>query len=264
MCPDVEHQQTRAGARAASGLHEEKGRMDRRELIKTLTAGACLPEALLARLGVEPGAAAAFESEWERWRDMLWVGPDYWGNRLHDWRLRGGEVECTVCSHNRTLHRLTQRLGPAPEPFAMEVTVRLLAPAGAAGATSYLGFRLGAKGRFADYRSAAVFGEGLDAGITTSGRLFVGDRQGADRVPLDLPVRLRLAARPDQEGFEITLQVLDEVTDRELSSLRVASALPCAGLAAILCRSETARGGCEPSARFRRSPRRSRRPCASA
>jgi alkaline phosphatase D len=150
---------------------------------------------------------------------MLWVGPQYWGNRLHDWWLRDGQVVCTVSSHNRSLHCLTHRLGPALEPFETAVSIDSLVPPAAASAQSYFGFRLGAKGRFDDYRSAAVFGQGLDAGITTEGRLFIGDRHGPERIPLDRPVRLRLAARPQGSGYQITLGALDGASGTIRSSL---------------------------------------------
>jgi hypothetical protein len=150
---------------------------------------------------------------------MLWVGPEYWGNRLHDWWLRDGKAVCTVSGHNRTLHSLTHRLGPALEPFETAVTIESLVPPTAASAQSYFGFRLGAKGRFDDYRSAAVFGEGLDAGITTEGRLFIGERHGPDRVPIDRPVRLRLSARPQGSGYQLTLEAVNDATGTVRSSL---------------------------------------------
>ena len=179
--------------------------MDRRESIKTLTLGALASTSLLKRFS-EEGSASAFESDWHRWPDMRWAGPAYWGNRLQDWRVRGGEVECRVAGPNRSLHCLTHRLGDTQGDFDTAVDVRLLG--NKAAPEGYAGFRLGAQGPFDDYRSAAVFGTGLDAGLTAAGRLFIGERRGAEATPAGEAVHLRLAARPQGGRYRITLEAL--------------------------------------------------------
>ena len=38
---------------------------------------------------------------------------------------------------------------------------------------NWVGFSIGSKGEFDDYRSDAIFGKGLNVGVTTSGHLFI-------------------------------------------------------------------------------------------
>lgn len=54
-------------------------------------------------------------------------------------------------------------------------------------------------------RSAAVFGEGLDAGVTSSGSLFIGDQRSAERVDVTEAVRLILIGRPSADGYRLEL-----------------------------------------------------------
>lgn len=158
--------------------------MDRRDVLKTLTLGALAPGPLLnARLAAEE--APVFESRWDAWPDMRWVGPEYWGNRLQDWVLRDGRAECTATAVDRTLHCLTQRLAGRAEAFGAAVTVELRNRAVPASAQNIVGFRFGIEGRFDDYRSAAVHGTGVDAGLTTEGRLLLGTESSATRVSTD-------------------------------------------------------------------------------
>ena len=31
--------------------------------------------------------SSEFTSRWNETADRVWIGPDYWANRLHDWRI---------------------------------------------------------------------------------------------------------------------------------------------------------------------------------
>ena len=71
---------------------------------------------------IDPVAVARAQELDVRWTnepDRQWAGPDFWGNRLQDWRVHDGRLECTATAPRlrvRTLHLLTRRLGAAPEP----------------------------------------------------------------------------------------------------------------------------------------------------
>ena len=140
-------------------------------------------------------AAAAFESSWQHWPDMPWTGPEFWGNRLQDWEIRNGQAVCVVSDQNRTLHALTCQLANNPQGFETSVSLQLFNRGGTSVSANQVGFMLGAKGRFADYRSAAVFGEGLRAGINGEGRLFIGKIQSERAVTLDESIKLVLEAK---------------------------------------------------------------------
>ena len=63
----------------------------------------------------------AFASKWHEWPDMRWAGPEHWGNRLQDWGVRDGMLECRTRAPDRTLHCLTHRI--AGEGFVSRVTL---------------------------------------------------------------------------------------------------------------------------------------------
>ena len=188
--------------------------MDRRSSIKALALGALSPKVLLGGLHGK-GPAPAFESAWHQWPDMLWVGSGYWGNRLQDWHLHDGEAVCAVRAPRRNLHCLTHRLGEGEGGFETAVALRLPETS----AAGHAGFRVGAKGPFDDYRSAAVFGEGLEAGLTTDGRLFIGDEGSPEAVEVEGAVYLRLEAQPQGGAYGLTLTVLEGEDGEPLASL---------------------------------------------
>lgn len=180
--------------------------MDRRDAVKAIAITSLTPSLVLARPRKNhllTGRAAEHSSNWEQWPDMLWVGPDYWGNRLQDWEIRDGKAVCNVSGKNRALHCLTTQTTMEAGRLETEVTASLLnddAPEG------YVAFRLGAKGHFDDYRSAAVYGQGLDAGITTEGHLFIGEQQQSGGQLSGKELHLQLLAEPQGNSYRITLE----------------------------------------------------------
>ncbi|MPY90005.1 MAG: twin-arginine translocation pathway signal protein, partial [Luteitalea sp.] len=205
--------------------------MDRRDTLKTLLLGAVAPVAFakertghvtLAQHGATP---KTMTSPWHRLPDMTWTGDAYWANRIQDWRVHDGALECLVRAENRTVSCLTHQLGERRLRFATDVV--LTVPAGVpASDRNRLGFRVGAKGPWPDYRSAAVHGQGLEAGVTTSGRLFIGDRSGS-HPPLELSllnggVVLSLDVSPldGAEGYSMVLEARDAASERVLASMQ--------------------------------------------
>lgn len=182
--------------------------MNRREYLKTVVLGAIASPTLLRRL-THVEVAGTFTSSWHRWPDVRWAGPNMWANRLQDWRIRDGAVECTAFGPNRTLHCLTHRLAEGKGEFEASVEVEVPDASGTQG--QHVGWRLGAQGGpFEDYRSDAVFGEGLEAGLTMDGRLFIGDRRGGDRVAPHRVRQLRIQARPQSGGYRLTLEAVGD------------------------------------------------------
>ena len=84
-------------------------------------------------LALEPAARhSIFESDWHRLGDRTWIGERHWANRLQDWRVVNGGVECVEARPAfgmRTLHMLTHRLEEAGEG-SFRMTVNVDAPAG--------------------------------------------------------------------------------------------------------------------------------------
>lgn len=209
--------------------------MDRRKSIKALALTVVAPNVLLNDNAVHAsqdllkqaiiaaGETQSFASAWNEWPDMNWAGPEFWGNRLQDWQVKNGKLECLVKGRNRTLHCLTTQLTPRPEAFKTSVTVRLFADKSEMTSTYYTGFRIGAKAteRFDDYRCAAVFGEGLDAGITAGGNLFIGTTKSSKLINSKDEVRIVLAGVPVNNQYQLKLSVADAGSHSLIDELTV-------------------------------------------
>ena len=160
-------------------------------------------------LAAAPVAAADFASSFAANSDQVWLGPEYWANRLQDWRLRNGRMECHFAGDDRNVFLLTHELSARMEPFETRVKLGQLDPV-AHPRQGYGGFRVGMRGPFHDYRDTAIYGFGLEAGITAEGRLFIGDLAHAAAISLaGRGVELVLSGTPQSEGFALQLSLLD-------------------------------------------------------
>ena len=60
--------------------------------------------------------------------DRTWVGPDFWANRLQDWKLTDRMATLDAPGLDkplRTLHVLTHRLSNRPEAFRTRVAIHI-------------------------------------------------------------------------------------------------------------------------------------------
>lgn len=88
-----------------------------------------------------------------------WIGPDFFANRLQDWRLVDGRVECIEARANlpvRTLHLLTKYAAARPGTFGMAVRLEALESEKNPRAEAFAGFLLGAGGDGVDPRISAL------------------------------------------------------------------------------------------------------------
>src|SRR6185437_15809243 len=95
---------------------------------------------------------------------------------------------------------LTHELSNRVQPF--ETRVKLGKIEGTAG---FAAFRIGMKGPFNDYRDTAIYGIGLDCGITAGGRLFIGDLEHASSAAAQSLDNLELILRAEPKGSSFTL-----------------------------------------------------------
>jgi len=105
----------------------------------------------------------------------VWIGSNYWANRLQDWQINHGRLECITSQPNRNVNLLTWRLKKEPGTFNISFKMGLMADTLPANNKNWIGIRLGARGQFNDYRDDAIYGKGLNAGITSAGDLFIGE-----------------------------------------------------------------------------------------
>ena len=87
-------------------------------------ASPLLTLALLTTSGCDSPPGTAFEASVESDAERIWVGPDFYANRLQDWRLRDGRIESIeggAAKPMRTLHLLTRALSESAGTMTMSV-----------------------------------------------------------------------------------------------------------------------------------------------
>jgi len=182
----------------------------------------------------------SFESRWDRTPDRVWAGAEYWANRLQDWRIHDGRLECIGSQRPfRTVHVLTRSLGPVEGHFSMSIETGLLSEK-ARRAGSYAGFLIGAGAPEDDYRLRSLIHQahgknaGLIAGINGRGQIVVIDNENK-RKPLDLQrdglmagekipaggVKLKLKASLIEGNYRLTLHALNPSSGETLDSAYV-------------------------------------------
>lgn len=172
-----------------------------------------------------PSAAAAedasFQSRWQNDLDRPWLGAEYWANPLQDWRVAGGRAECINPQLNRQVHVLTRELSDRPGTLSMSVRVGRVEGGLIGGGPGSAGFRIGIQGPLKEYRNSLIFGQGLDAGLTAGGALFIGNvnSAGVNRFSFNLDsIELRLTCEPAGDRYLVTLTAIDPQSGKQLGT----------------------------------------------
>ena len=163
-------------------------------------------------LAASPAAAVGFQANWTTPKERPWIGPEFWSNPLQDWRVRNGRIECIAAGGDRNVYLLTHELTTKLEPFSMRVKVgRLEEDSGPMG-DGFVGFRFGIRSRYNDYRDSAIYGTGMNAGMASDGRIFIGKLEPTDtRFPRALQdVDLVLDATPAGNAYTLNLAAIDK------------------------------------------------------
>ncbi len=157
------------------------------------------------------GQAADFKSSWSPGIERPWAGAEYWTNPLQDWRVSGARLECHRSGGERTAYLLTRELSSVDKAFEMSVRLGQLDPGNTNLGEGWVGFRIGSRGEFNDYRDSAVRGKGLDVGLSSDGLLYIGGLLASTsmvRPPFN-DLTLRIAAQPEGKTYTIRVTVLD-------------------------------------------------------
>lgn len=204
----------------------------RRNFLKTTVAGTAGATTAFAAQNKPGNAATNFRSAIPANADRVFVGPQYWANRLQDWRIRQGRIECVDNrpeSPLRTLHLLTHRLGETAARFSLRLQTGVV-DAGTIAADAATGFLIGAGGATMEYRAAALIhhqpgsGGGVFAGCDAKGQVFFRDfeqpqTKAAGNPPIkDAPREIMLALEANPAGAETELTLIArDAGGRELS-----------------------------------------------
>lgn len=196
--------------------------MDRREILRSLFWSATSAAAFKFRKSVDVADAVStivdtndhFSSKWHLYPDMIWTGEDLWAQRLQDFSILNGKLHCLCHGPDRTVHLLTHQLSTESKGCNIQTVFKFVnEPDHQQDRKNFAGVRLGVKGRFNDYRSAIMTGKGVDAGITRSGYLFIGDRYSENKLDepfltKDLTLKINVVPGPEERST-VSLEVMD-------------------------------------------------------
>ena len=165
--------------------------------------------------------AGGFQSRWNSNVERPWLGAEYWANPLQDWRVAGGRAECINAQLNRHVHVLTRELADREGTLSMSVRIGRVEGGLIGGGPGSAGFRIGIQGPLKEYRNSLIFGQGLDAGLTASGALFIGkvEPAPANRFSFNLEaIELRLTCEPAGDRYVVTLTAVDPQSGKQLGT----------------------------------------------
>ncbi len=152
-----------------------------------------------------------YQSDWHQIPDRTWIGPAFWANRLQDWQIKDGGVESLIRGKNRSIAILTHELGSQEGDFELKVDFKFL---DFSDPTDFVGFKIGNVGPINDYRSAAIYGTGVKMGVSSDGKLTVGEKTIATDLSLahfSKKLTLVLTGKPLYSNvYKLDLAVLDD------------------------------------------------------
>lgn len=174
-------------------------------------------------------------SAWEHQSDRTWAGPEFWANRLQDWRIEDGKLKCVNASLGlRTVHLLTHQVGDQYGKLEIELTLGLGQEATRQGNDGWAGILIGAGEGAMDYRASALIhhSPGKAGGIivavnengqvvfldNTSNRELIGSMQKLpeQNYPDSLVLRIDIYLNEDST-YTISAAAVDQVSRNQFS-----------------------------------------------
>ncbi|MHB8302285.1 MAG: alkaline phosphatase D family protein [Acidobacteriaceae bacterium] len=192
-------------------------------------------------LGEAESVKPSFRSAWPKDGNRPWPGPEYWSNPLQDWRIREGRLECFSPGGDRNVALLTRDV--AGRSGNLMLSVRLGKIGDATLEQGFVGFRVGIKtpaddSPMDDYRATAIYGRGMNAGVSADGRLFIGAlERSAPRVDLANEQHLQLHALPSANGYKVSLRASSAHGGHSAETVREVPADWLTGALALVCSS---------------------------
>lgn len=181
------------------------GNFDRRSFLKsagsTMLSVAAL-QMLAPSFFASAETSAGFLSAWPQDASRVWPGPEYWANPLQDWQIQRGRLECISPGGDRNVALLTREI--AERAGDLHLRVKLGRLDSVMLTEGFVGFRVGSKHQMNDYRATAIYGQGMNAGIDATGRLFIGElHDTAPHIDMTKDILLELHAQPSTTGYTV-------------------------------------------------------------
>jgi hypothetical protein len=208
-----------------------------------------------------PGRASDFRINLPPEINRQWIGPEFWANRLEDWRLNEGKLECLTPAADRYLYLLISEIKPGPGSLSVVLKAAVPELPERPRTRNFIALRLGVKGKTGDYREAAVFGQGMDVGLSTDGLLFIADLESVSSeekqeilksaIKRMVEIRLDIESQGNESLVRLTVsdpearKKLDELEDYHIPSEKIAG-----GLALVSSLPEVSQSGLNPVSWF--------------
>lgn len=171
--------------------------------------------------------------------ERVWIGNEYWANPLQDWQLNNGQIECVTSGGYRNIYLLTNEIGSQKGDFTIKVNAKKLTIDEDL-TEGWIGFEIGVRGEFNDYRDSAIRGRGFPVGITTKGQMFIGNLNSENKVlsenSLD-DITVELKAKQQEDGkYVIIFKVKNALLEETISRTNISSGWIEGGIS-LMCHS---------------------------
>ena len=138
-----------------------------------------------------------------------WIAPEIWTTPMMDWQLSEGRVEITQGGRGHDLQLLTHQMKPGNGRFNMKVRAGSLRDQSKEEGRGAVGFRFAVVGAMPEeYRSNLFGSSGVNAGVTTEGKLFIGNKFSPEAIDPKLLDDLQLDIQIDCVGSNATATLL--------------------------------------------------------
>ncbi|MEJ7691833.1 alkaline phosphatase D family protein [Daejeonella sp.] len=137
-------------------------------------------------------------------KDRVWLGSCFWAIPMEDWKsTKNGRIEFIGEQKSARVNILSHVISQGDGTFTAKVDLGISEKNKGGSA----GFRVGIKDVYdADVKAACYYGDGIDAGISSSGFLFIGDKKNA--LPSgfsfdDAKLQISIIRKGDQSNIEL-------------------------------------------------------------
>lgn len=118
----------------------------------------------------------SFHHDFKDRNDRIWIGKSFWSVPMEDWEIKNKRLEFSGTMRKARLHLLTQVLKKGEGNFILKGELGLLDKKDKTGSA---GFMVGLKDDTdpESIKAACYYGQGLSAGISTEGTIFIEEKE---------------------------------------------------------------------------------------
>jgi alkaline phosphatase D len=118
---------------------------------------------------------SGFNSDFSNINDRVWIGEQYWAIPMEDWQVRKGRLEFTGADRFSRVNLLTSEIREGDGEVIIAVDLGLIEKKNNSKSGS-AGFSIGISDEVdPDVKAACYYGKGINAGVSTTGKLFIDD-----------------------------------------------------------------------------------------